>query len=313
MDKIALIGTGLVGFGWGIVFASAGRNPVFYDADPAAIPKALHEFDDSLAALRRYGLIDEEPAAIRARVSIANSLEEALDGANYVQESIPERAELKRALFEQLDMMVPRDIILASSTSTIPISSFTDHLAGRERCIVAHPGTPPHLLKLVEIVPAPWTSADTVERTRKLMEACGQIPSVLKKEIQGFILNRLQYAVISEAYRLWEDGVASIEDIDKTVRDALGLRWSFMGPMETISLNAPGGVPDYDERYGHIVLAVNSSQHARPWDKDAVRRLEEERLRSRPITDIASRRAWRDRRLMALLAHKRQMALTEGD
>ena len=134
-------------------------------------------------------------------------------------------------------------------------------------------------MKLVEIVPAPWTSAETVERTRKLMQACGQIPSVLKKEIQGFILNRLQYAVISEAYRLWEDGVAGIEDIDKTMRDALGLRWSFMGPMQTISLNAPGGVPDYDERYGQIVLEVNSSQKARAWDKAAVQRLEQERLR----------------------------------
>jgi 3-hydroxyacyl-CoA dehydrogenase len=313
MDKIALIGAGLVGFGWGIVFAGAGRNPVFYDSDPAAIPKALREFDDSLVALRHYGLIDEEPAAIRARVSVAASLEEALDGATYVQESVPERAEFKRALFEKLDALVPRGIILASSTSTIPISSFTEHLAGRERCIVAHPGTPPHLLRLVEIVPAPWTSPQTVESTRKLMEDCGQIPSALKKEIQGFILNRLQYAVISEAYRLWEDGIASIDDIDKTVRDALGLRWSFMGPMETISLNAPGGVPDYHERYGGIVLEVNRSQQARPWGKAAVQRLEAERLRTRPIESIASRRAWRDRRLMALLAHKRQMSQSEGD
>jgi 3-hydroxyacyl-CoA dehydrogenase len=295
------------------VFASAGRNPVFYDADPAAIPKALREFDDTLVALKRYGLLREEPDAIRARVTIAATLEEALDGASYVQESIPERVELKRPLFEKLDALVPRDIILASSTSTIPISSFTEHLEGRDRCIVAHPGTPPHLLKLVEIVPAPWTSSETVERTRALMESCGQLPSVLKKEIQGFILNRLQYAVISEAYRLWEDGVAGVEDIDKTVREALGLRWSFMGPMETISLNAPGGVPDYHERYGQIVLQVNESQRARPWDADAVRRLEAERLRSRPVEDRESRRAWRDRRLMALLAHKRQMSETEGD
>ena len=165
-----------------------------------------------------------------------------------------------------------------------------------------------------EILPELKDIHQCVKRgTGNHMEACGQIPSVLKKEIQGFILNRLQYAVISEAYRLWEDGVAGVEDIDKTMRDALGLRWSFMGPMETISLNAPGGVPDYDERYGQIVLEVNSSQEARAWDKEAVQRLEEERLRSRPIKDIASRRAWRDRRLMALLAHKRQMSETEGD
>jgi 3-hydroxyacyl-CoA dehydrogenase len=144
------------------------------------------------------------------------------------------------------------------------------------------------------------------------MQACAQIPSVLKKEIQGFVLNRLQYAVISECYRLWEDGVASVEDIDKTVRDALGLRWSFMGPMETISLNAPGGVPDYHERYGDIVDAVNASQKPRLWNKERVARLEAERLESRPKMDIASRRAWRDRRLMALLAHKRQVDVIEG-
>lgn len=313
MDKIALIGTGLVGFGWGIVFASAGRQPVFYDSDQEAISKSLREFEASLEALKRYDLIDEEPDAIRARVCIASSMEEAVDGAMYVQESIPERADLKRLMFERLDAIVPPEITLASSTSTIPISSFTEHLRGRNRCVVAHPGTPPHLLRLVEIVPAPWTSPAVVESTGALLEACGQIPTVLKKEVQGFILNRLQYAVIAECYRLWEDGVASIEDIDKTVREALGLRWSFMGPMETISLNAPAGVPDYHERYGEIVYEVNATQNARRWDQDSVKRLEAERLKSRPAMDTGGRRAWRDRRLMALLAHKRQMRTIEGD
>jgi 3-hydroxyacyl-CoA dehydrogenase len=135
----------------------------------------------------------------------------------------------------------------------------------------------------------------------------------LKKEIQGFILNRIQYAVISEAYRLWEDGVAGIEDIEKTVREALGLRWSFMGPIETISLNAPGGVRDYHERYGRWVHEINATQTARAWDRDAVARLEAERLRTRPAMDNADRRTWRDRRLMALLAHKRERARIEGE
>src|SRR5690606_6091854 len=107
------------------------------------------------------------------------------------------------------------------------------------------------------------------------------------------------------------DGVASIEDIEKTVRDALGLRWCFMGPMETISLNAPGGVPDYYARYGHVVEEIAASQIARPWNKQAVARLEAERLASRPRMETAERRAWRDRRLMALLAHKRDVAKTE--
>ncbi len=313
MDKIALIGAGLIGSGWGIVFAEAGRHPVLYDADPAAADNAYVEIEKGLADLESYGLIDEAPAAILARVGTAATIEEAVDGAIHVQESIPERVELKRALFEQLDAMVPHKITIASSTSTIPTSSFTEHLEGRARCIVAHPGTPPHLLRLVEIVPAPWTAAEVVASTRKLMEDCRQVPSVLKKEIQGFILNRIQYAVISEAYRLWKDDVAGVEDIEKTVREALGLRWSFMGPMETISLNAPGGVPDYNERYGQWVYEINATQSARPWDGTAIERLEAERLQARPTMDNSSRRVWRDRRLMALLAHKRERAQVEGE
>lgn len=313
MDKIALIGAGLIGSGWGIVFAEAGRRPVLYDADPAAVENALIEIDKGLADLNSYGLIDEAPATILARVGTADTIEESVDGATHVQESIPERVELKRALFEQLDAIVPQEITIASSTSTIPTSSFTEHLAGRARCIVAHPGTPPHLLRLVEIVPAPWTAVEVIESTRQLMEDCRQVPSVLKKEIQGFILNRIQYAVISEVYRLWEDDVAGIEDIEKTVREALGLRWSFMGAMETISLNAPGSVPDYNERYGQWVHEINAAQTARPWDGAAIERLEAERLKSRPAMDNTSRRVWRDRRLMALLAHKRERAQIEGD
>lgn len=313
MDRIALIGAGLIGSGWGIVFAQAGRQPVLYDADPAATENALVEIEKGLADLDSYGLIAETPATILARVATAATLEEAIDGATHVQESIPERVELKRALFEQLDAMVPQEITLASSTSTIPTSSFTEHLSGRARCIVAHPGTPPHLLRLVEIVPAPWTAAAVVERTRQLMEDCRQVPSVLKKEIQGFILNRIQYAVISEVYRLWEDDVAGIEDIEKTVREALGLRWSFMGPMETISLNAPGSVPDYNERYGQWVSEINATQTVRPWNSAAIERLEAERLQTRPAMDNASRRVWRDRRLMALLAHKRERVQIEGE
>lgn len=313
MDRIALIGAGLIGSGWGIVFAQAGRQPVLYDADPAATENALVEIEKGLADLDSYGLIAETPATILARVATAATLEEAIDGATHVQESIPERVELKRALFEQLDAMVPQEITLASSTSTIPTSSFTEHLSGRARCIVAHPGTPPHLLRLVEIVPAPWTAAAVVESTRQLMEDCRQVPSVLKKEIQGFILNRIQYAVISEVYRLWEDDVAGIEDIEKTVREALGLRWSFMGPMETISLNAPGSVPDYNERYGQWVSEINATQTVRPWNSAAIERLEAERLQTRPAMDNASRRVWRDRRLMALLAHKRERVQIEGE
>ena len=313
MEKIALIGSGLIGTGWGIVFSESGRNPVLYDTDINALDKALMEIEKGLNDLNEYGLIDESPETILSRVSKSTNLEEVLDGATHVQESIPERAELKKDLFEKLDKIVPQEVTIASSTSTIPVSDFTEHLPCRERCIVIHPGTPPHLLRLVEIVPSPWTSSNVVMKSKELMEDCRQATSVLKKEIQGFVLNRIQYAVISEVYRLWEDEVAGIEDIEKTVREALGLRWSFMGAMETISLNAPGGVPDYNNRYGQWVNEINTSQNARQWSEESVNRLEIERLKSRPSVNNSTRRNWRDKRLMALLAHKRDRSKIEGD
>jgi L-gulonate 3-dehydrogenase len=312
-DRIALIGSGLIGTGWAIVYAEAGYHPVLYDADPTQVEQALADARRGLDDLAAYGLLDGDPAEVHARIGTAETMDEAVAGAAHVQESVPERVEIKAQVFAALDPIVPREITIASSSSTIPTSRFTEDLPGRARCIIAHPGTPPHLLRLVEIVPAPWTDPAVVETTRALMEDIHQIPSVLKREIQGFILNRIQYAVIAECYRLWADGAADIEDIEKTVRDALGLRWSFMGPLETVSLNAPGGVVDYNERYGRWVHEINATQTVREWDPADVARLEAERLASRPAMDNAARREWRDRRLMALLAHKRERAGIEGE
>eukprot|EP00042_Codosiga_hollandica_P047264 m.509994 g.509994 ORF g.509994 m.509994 type:complete len:232 (-) comp57413_c0_seq4:74-769(-) len=119
---------------------------------------------------------------------------------------------------------------------------------------------PPHVIPLVELVPAPWTHPDVLARTRALMAAIGQSPIVVKKEVNGFILNRLQYALLMEAWRLVEDGVATAEDVDTAVSDGLGLRWSFMGPFKTIDLNAPSGLADYCERYGANITAVCEEQ-----------------------------------------------------
>ncbi len=134
----------------------------------------------------------------------------------------------------------------------------------------------------------------------------------MKKEVQGFILNRLQAALVCEAMRLWEDGYASVEDIDKTVRDGLGLRWSFMGPFETIDLNAPGGVTDYAARYGASLYEINRRQIARPWTADTMKKLEAERRSLQPASELGARPARRARRLMALVAHKRKTAHSEG-
>ena len=133
--------------------------------------------------------------------------------------------------------------MLASSTSAIPASQFTEALPGCARCLVAHPVNPPHLVPIVELCGAPWTTPPVIERAKRIYAEVGQVPIVVNREIDGFILNRLQGALLSEAMRLVGEGYVSPADLDKTVRDGLGLRWSFMGPLATIELNAPAGLP----------------------------------------------------------------------
>ena len=306
MTKIAVVGAGLIGRAWAIVFARGGHSVGMYDADPAALRRSLDAIDATLGDLKAAGLLDAAPDAVRARIAPAATIVEALDGAGYLQESIGENLSAKQTLFAELDRLAAPDTILASSTSTIPASQWSAELAGRARCIVAHPVNPPHLVPLVELSPAPWTAPAVVTRSKGLLEAVGQVPIVVRKEIQGFILNRLQAALLAEAFRLHADGYASTEDIDKTVRDGLGLRWSFMGPFETIDLNAPGGVADYCTRYGDAYHEMAQTQPPRRWDDASVQRIEAERRQHLPAAQLGARAVWRDRRLMQLIAHKRR-------
>lgn len=305
MERIAIVGTGLIGRAWAIVFARAGHPVAVHDSDAGALAANLRVVDAALAELAGFDLLDEPPATVRARIGAAASLAEALHGARYVQENVRETVEAKQAIFAAMDALAEPDCILASSTSYIPASAFSAGLPGRARCLVAHPVNPPHVVPVVELCPAPWTAPEVLERARRLHESVKQVPVVVRREVPGFILNRLQAALVCEAIRLYEDGYASAEDIDKTIRDGLGLRWSFMGPLETIDLNAPGGVVDYARRYAATMVEMNRAQTPREWDSGALARLEAERRATVPADRLAERAAWRDRRLMALAAHKR--------
>ncbi|HEX3209697.1 MAG TPA: 3-hydroxyacyl-CoA dehydrogenase, partial [Geminicoccaceae bacterium] len=255
MERIALVGAGLIGQAWAIVFGRAGHEVRMFDADPAVLEQARRNIGARLDDLAALGLVEDAEAAL-ARVGYTATLGEALASADYVQESTPERVELKRAVYAELDRMAAPDAILASSTSGIPASSFTEQLAGRQRCLVAHPINPPFVTPLVELCPAPWTDPVVVDRTHALMLSVGQAPIRLKREVQGFVANRMQAALIGAALRMLKDDVASAEDIDIAIRDGIGLRWSFMGPFETIDLNAPGGIADYLRRYGPLYQAI---------------------------------------------------------
>lgn len=304
MPKVAIIGTGLIGRSWAIVFAAAGWQVRLADSSAAALKAAPKPIADGLAELATHGLV-HDPAGAAARVRAAGSLAEAVADAELVQENLPEEVEIKRAVFAELDRLAPRDAILASSTSAIVASRFTETLAGRGRCLVAHPVNPPHLVPVVELCGAPWTAPEAIERAREIYSAIGQEPVTVHREIDGFVLNRLQGALLAEAFRLVGEGVISSQDLDKTVKDGLGLRWSFLGPFGTIELNAPGGIPDYCARYTGFYRRL-AADPAKPevWDGSAAARLLAGWGETPDAARLAARSAWRDRRLAALRAHK---------
>lgn len=312
MEKIAVIGAGLIGSAWATVFARAGYSVVLHDVNPEVMTSALIAINANLAKLYVAGLIMEQPETVLQRITTAPTLEQAVRGAGLVQENVRETVAAKKEIFAELDRLAAPDTILASSTSGIPASSFTADLKGRARCLVGHPINPPSLVPLVELVPAPWTDQSTMERARALYEGAGQVPIMVQREIQGFIVNRLQGALLSEAFRLVEDGYVNSADVDKAVKDGLGLRWAFMGPFETIDLNAPGGIRDYCERYGPLYLDIAKQAEPRVWNDALLDRLEQERLQKLPASERPARQLWRDQRLMDLVVHKRNAA-KEGE
>jgi len=303
---VAVIGGGSIGVAFAIVFADAGRQVRLFEPDQerrALVPGLVRaRLDD----LHSHGLLDEAPDAIARRVTIANSLAQAVDRAIYVQECAPEVLALKKELFAELDRLAPQQAVLASASSFIAASAFASDLAGRHRILVAHPGNPPFLIRVVEIVPAPFTDPASVQAATALLQSCGMEPVLVHKEVEGFVFNRLQGALLREAYCLVRDGVASVEDVDRIVRDGLGLRWSVIGPFETADLNTQGGIAAHAAKMGpsYARMGAERGQHD-PWTPELVAKVTAERRALLPLDQWAERVAWRDRRLMSLVRYRR--------
>ncbi|NQV99717.1 MAG: 3-hydroxyacyl-CoA dehydrogenase [Rhodospirillales bacterium] len=310
MSKIAIIGSGFIGRAWAISYARAGHDVVIWDIEGDAPVKAVSYIEGVLGDLDSNGLLNgNTPVQVLRRLSTTSDLQAALRDVDYVQENTPENVDIKKKIFAELDVLTPQDAVIASSTSAILPSKFTEELAGRGRCLVVHPINPPYLVPAVEIVPAPWTTPETVAKAKDLLVSAGHKPIVMKRELDGFVMNRLQGALLEEAFRLVEDGYASIEDVDIGIREGLALRWSFMGPFETIDLNAPGGVRDYVERYQSIYQNIFPSMcHRADWGGKVLDQIEADRRQVLAEDKLVDRQIWRDKRLMALAAHKLQAA-----
>lgn len=307
MRQVGIVGAGSIGIGFAIVFAGAGFAVRLHDPDAARCAVALDEIAARATDLAAFKLLRQAPDVLVGRVTIEASLEDAVRDAVLVQECAPEQVELKRALFAELARLAPTDAILASASSALPASSFAADIAGRERCLVAHPGNPPYLIPLIEIVPAPFTDPIVADRAAELFSAAGLVPVRVAKEVEGFVFNRLQGAVLREAYCLVRDGVASVEDIDRVVRDGLGLRWSVIGPFETVDLNTRGGIASHARKMGPAYerMGAERGQHD-PWTPGLVAQVASVRRAALPLTEWDARVAWRDRALMRVLHDRRQ-------
>jgi 3-hydroxyacyl-CoA dehydrogenase len=307
-SHVAIVGAGTIGIGWAIALSRGGLSVALHDPDAEQLARAMDEVGERLADLEGFELLDEPAAAIAARVSAQSDLGSALEPAGYVQECAPERLALKRQLLRTLDELTPPETILASSSSAITTSAMADDLAGRARCLIVHPGNPPYLLPVVEIVPAPFTDEDVVERTYTLLERAGLSPVRVHVELEGFVFNRLQGAMLREAYALVRDGVASVEDIDRIVKDGLGRRYSVVGPFESSDLNVRGGIRAHAERMGEAYARMGNERgdHGR-WTDELVAQVDAERRERLPLERWSERVAWRDRALMRLAKARREI------
>ena len=302
--KVALIGCGLIGQSWAVSFLSAGFSVSLFDPTEGVTNTAKEKITAKLGDLQNHGLISKRKISdYLSQIYLAPSISKAVKDSVYVQESGPENLSIKKELTRKIDKATPDDIPIASSTSGIPTSLYANELDGNYRCIVAHPINPPHLIPAVEIVPAPFTSQSTIKTVKEVISSIGKEPLELNKEIPGFVVNRLQGALLTEAFNLVKEGICSAQEIDKAISEGLGLRWSFMGPFQTIHLNAPEGIAGYVDRYEKMYQGMFDNLNIE-WSSVIKLGLEQELLK---LYDLGEREKYekdRDYKLTKLILHK---------
>lgn len=300
---VAIAGAGSIGAAFAVLFASAGATVRVWDVAEAALDRCQADVETRLSMLAEHGLLSSTKDEAQGRISYHRALSDAVTGAALVQECVPESLDLKRGLFAELVHLTSTDAVLASSSSAIVPSAFSAGLEQADRILGAHPGNPPYLLRVIELVPSAATSTITLERAGAIYRAAGLKTVLVRKEVEGFLFNRLQGALLREAYCLLRDGVATVEDIDEVVRSGLGRRWAVIGPFETADLNTRGGLAAHAERMGAAYerMGAERGQHD-PWTADLVAEAVAQRRAILAVEDWPQRVLWRDEQIMRLLA-----------
>jgi 3-hydroxyacyl-CoA dehydrogenase len=235
IGKMAVIGAGVMGHGIAEIYALNGYSVSLMDVDEEILEKNMALLKSELKTLvaNEFTTREASESALK-RVSTSTSLEEAVDGCNYVTEAVVEKLDVKRKVFKKLEAAVTEDAILASNTSGLMISKIAEGLKKPDRVVGTHFSVPPHIIPGVEIIRGNETSDLTFQIAYDLIKKIGKMPFVVKKEIDGFILNRLQSALVREAFYLVENGIAELEDVDICLNSVLGFRWATIGPFKQI-------------------------------------------------------------------------------
>ncbi|MFF1374815.1 3-hydroxyacyl-CoA dehydrogenase NAD-binding domain-containing protein [Streptomyces sp. NPDC058308] len=289
--RVACIGAGVIGGGWAAHFLARGYDVTAWDPAPGAEQKLRRLVEAAWPALTQLGLAD---GASQERLTVTATLEEAVADAQFVQESAPEKLELKRDLLAKLDAAAPAGVVIASSTSGYPMTDMQTEAATPGRLVVGHPFNPPYLIPLVEVVGGELTDADAVAWASRFYEVAGKSVITMKSEVPGFIANRLQEALWREALHMVANGEATVQEIDDSITEGPGLRWAFMGPMLTFALaGGEGGMAHMLDHFGPSLKSPWTRLEAPELDKklyDAVVAGCDEEADGRTIADLVAER-----------------------
>lgn len=302
IQRIAVVGAGVIGASWTAFYLSKGFDVAV--TDPA--PGARERLDAALA-----NFLGERAGTLASRVAFEPTLDAALEGADFVQENGPERLDFKRELYRRIDARLPAHVLVASSSSGLKMSDIqTACDAHPQRCLVAHPFNPPHLIPLVELVGGAATSADAVARAKRFYDSLGKVTIVLNKERAGHVANRLAAALFREVYYLVGEGVVSVEDADKAVSWGPGLRWGLMGQSLVYHLGGgEGGIAHFLEHLSGPMASWWNDLGAPSFSPDVDRQLIDALREIQGAHSMRELGAERDRLLVELIDARRNSFL----
>ncbi|MBN2282388.1 MAG: 3-hydroxyacyl-CoA dehydrogenase family protein [Deltaproteobacteria bacterium] len=307
--RVAVIGTGVIGAAWVTLFAIKGYDVAAYSRTRSTREKGLENVHSNLGFFVKKHMISEvERESALRRVTIVDDLEEAVRDADFIEECTGETYDVKKSIFSEIGKYAPSHAIIASSTSGLSMSEIQQVVKQKDKCIITHPWNPPHLIPLIEIVPGKDTSQETTDTAYSFMERLGKVPVIVRKEVTGFIGNRLAAALWREAIDLVDRGVATVEDVDKAIHAGPGIRWALMGTHMTYHLGGgeAGGYSHFIEGIGNTTFKtiweeLETRNHISDPVKEKLNQGVKEAIKGKSFQDIVQ---WRDDKIVDILSIK---------